>query len=263
MVLKKISDILGSRRAIAITLTLSALVVASIIVSPFYLSRSAPGPDGNPVSKPISTHDMAQHLAVMSQFDLVLRTGIIYPRWQPDFNKGYGLAWTNFYQPGFFYQTSLVNLVFNDWIKTLFALSILGLAASGLTFYLLARLFYNRWAAAIAALLYMILPYHTLDLYWRGAMPELQGFILVPLILYFAFKAGAEAKSRHMAGLGLFLWALPADTLPRRIPVELYAGPVRADLGLQRKGLEDSVAYRRRDGPWAYAERRLSAARVA
>ena len=204
MVLKKISDRLGSRRATALALVLASLVVASILVAPFYTSRRVPGPDGKLVSKPLTTHDMAQHLAVMSQFDLVLRTGIVYPRWQPDFNKGYGLAWTNFYQPGFFYQTSLVNLVFKDWIKTLFALSILGLAASGLTFYLMARLFYDRWASAIAALLYMLLPYHTLDLYWRGAMPELQGFILVPLILYFAFKAGAEAKALHIAGLGLF-----------------------------------------------------------
>ena len=204
MDLKSISDRLGSRRATALALALAALVVASILVVPFYTSRSVPGPDGKTVSKPLTTHDMAQHLAVMSQFDLVMRTGSIYPRWQPDFNKGYGLAWTNFYQPGFFYQTSLVNLLFKDWVKTLFALSILGLAASGLTFYLLARLFYDGWASAVAALLYMLLPYHTLDLYWRGAMPELQGFILVPLILYFAFKAGAEAKAHHIAGLGLF-----------------------------------------------------------
>ena len=204
MIAKSISDKLGSRRARAIALAVGALIIASILVAPFYLSKKSADPEGKPVFKPIASHDMAQHLAVMSQFDLVLRSGTIYPRWQPDFNYGYGLAWTNFYQPGFFYLTTLANLLFKNWLHTLFALSILGLAASGLTFYLLARLFYDRVASATGALLYMLLPYHTLDLYWRGAMPELQGFIFVPLILYFAFKVGAEAKLRHYAGLGLF-----------------------------------------------------------
>src|SRR5437773_6553752 len=50
----------------------------------------------------------------------------------------------------------------------------------------------------------MMGPYHVLDLYWRGAMPEFVGFILVPLIIYFAFKVGAEGRARHYAGLGLF-----------------------------------------------------------
>lgn len=188
----------------ALVFAAAALIVASIVVAPFYISRKTIGPDGKAISKPIATHDMNQHLAVMSQFDSAIKSGDIYPRWQPDFNNGYGLPWTNYYPPGFYYLTSLVNPLFNNWLHTLFAVSILGLAASGLTFYLFSRLFYDKWASATGALLYMVLPYHTLDLYWRGAMPELQGFILVPLVLYFVFKVGAEAKIRHYAGLGLF-----------------------------------------------------------
>ena len=204
LIRKIMSDKLTSGRTTALLLMAAALIVASIIVAPFYLSRKTIGPDGKAVSRPVATHDINQHLAVMSQFDVGLRSGSIYPRWQPDLNNGYGLPWTNYYPPGFYYLTSLVNPLFNNWFHTLFALLILGLAASGLTFYLLSRLFYDRWASATGALLYMVFPYHTLDLYWRGAMPELQGFIFVPLVLYFAFKVGAEAKIRHYAGLGLF-----------------------------------------------------------
>ena len=35
-------------------------------------------------------------------------------------------------------------------------------------------------------------------------MPEFAGFILVPLIIYFAFKLGTEGRARHYAGLGFF-----------------------------------------------------------
>lgn len=181
----------------------AALIVGAVVAAPFYLSHKEATPSGT-VLRPVQTHDLAQHLAVMEQFDKVLRSGVPYPRWLPDVNKGYGLAWTNFYPPGFYYLTSLVNLAVHDWMKTLFIISVLGLAASGLTLYLLARQFYGRLASGVAALLYMTAPYHVLDLYWRGAMPEFVGFILVPLIIYFAFKLGAEGRARHYAGLGLF-----------------------------------------------------------
>lgn len=184
-------------------LVFAALVAGTVLAAPFYFSHKVPTPEG-PVSQAINTHDMAQHLAVMAQFDKVLRSGTLYPRWLPDVNKGYGLAWTNFYPPGFYYLTSLVNLAVMDWMTTLFVVSALGLAASGLTFYMLARQFYGRLASVVSALLYMVAPYHILDLYWRGAMPEFAGFILVPLIMYFAFKVGTEGQLRHYAGLGLF-----------------------------------------------------------
>ncbi|MFY9556402.1 MAG: 6-pyruvoyl-tetrahydropterin synthase-related protein [Blastocatellia bacterium] len=180
-----------------------ALAVAALVAAPFFL-RKETTPDGRRIASLISTHDMAQHLAVMEQFDLALRSGVFYPRWQMEFNGGYGLPWTNFYQPGFFYLTSLVNAAVNDWVNTLFVITILSLAASGLALYALARQFYSRPASSIAALFYMIIPYHLLEIYWRGAMPELQGFIFVPAAFYFAYKLGTEGRARHYAGLGLF-----------------------------------------------------------
>ncbi len=182
---------------------LAALVVATAIVAPFYLGRRGAPSTNNALVVP-NTHDMAQHLAVMEQFDKVLRTGTLYPRWLPDVNDGYGLAWTNFYPPGLYYVTSLVNAPVNNWMYTMFIVSIFGLAASGLSFYILSRLFYGQLASAVAALLYMAAPYHALDLYWRGAMPEFVGFILLPPIIYFAFKLSTCGKAHYFAGLGFF-----------------------------------------------------------
>ena len=183
---------------------LAALVVATAIVAPFYLGRRDVQPSNNQSLVVPNTHDMAQHLAVMEQFDKVLRTGTLYPRWLPDVNDGYGLAWTNFYPPGLYYVTSLLNALVNNWMYTTFIVSIFGLAASGLSFYILSRLFYGQLASVVAALLYMTAPYHTMDLYWRGALPEFMGFILVPAIIYFAFKLGTCGNARYFAGLGFF-----------------------------------------------------------
>ena len=182
---------------------ITALAVATLITAPFFMRQDISA-EGHVVRSVVTTDDMAQHLAVMEQFDLALRSGVLYPRWQSEFNGGYGLAWTNFYQPGFFYMASFVNAIVNDWMNTLFVISILSLAISGLVLYALSRQFYSRWASAIAALFYMLAPYHLLEIYTRGAMPELQGFIFVPASLYFAYKVGVEGRPRQYAGLALF-----------------------------------------------------------
>lgn len=180
------------------------LLLSMAVVAPFYLSRHKVGASDSEGLRVISTHDMPSHLNVMQQFDKVLRSGVVYPRWLPDINRGYGIATMNFYPPGFYYLTSLINAVVRDWVDTLFVISVLSLAVSGLAFYLLARLFYERLASIVAALFYMLLPYYLLDLYWRGALPEFLGFAFMPLIMYFAYLVGTRGRLQHYAGLGLF-----------------------------------------------------------
>ena len=184
-------------------IVLVALVAGTAVASPFFVHR---GSSGN-LFWMVSTHDMVQHLAVMKDFDKVLRAGTLYPRWLPDINNGYGLPWMNFYPPGFYYVASLVNAILKDWVVTLYVISVLGFAASGLAFYWLARAFYGRAASAIAALVYMVLPYHVLNLYWQGAMPQFLGFIFLPLTLLFAYRVGARGRGRDYAGLAFFYGA--------------------------------------------------------
>jgi hypothetical protein len=175
------------------------ILMSATIAAPFFYSNSA-----QPGQMEIrQTKDMAIHLAVMGQFDKVLRSGAVYPRWLPDVNYGYGNAWPNFYQPGFYYLTSLVNAVTDNWIDTLFVITTFGLFASGLSFYVLARLFFSRLASVIAATVYALLPYHLLDVFVRGAMPEYLSFVLLPLILYFFYRLASEGRARYYAGLGV------------------------------------------------------------
>lgn len=180
------------------------LLLSTAAVAPFFLSHHKIGASASEGLTVISTHDMPSHLTVMQQFDKVLRSGVLYPRWLPDINKGYGIATLNFYPPGFYYVTSLVNAVVKDWVDTLFVIAVLSLAVSGIAFYMLSRLFYERLGSIVAALFYMLLPYYLLDLFWRGALPEFLGFVFLPLIMYFAYLVGAQGRLHHYAGLGLF-----------------------------------------------------------
>lgn len=223
------------------------LVIATLVVAPFYLAQRKYSP-GNEVINVISYHDLVEHIVVMEQFDKVLRSGVLYPRWLADMNNGYGNAWTNFYPPGFYYLTSSIHFVVDDWLTTLFIASVLALGASGVAMYVLSRTFYGALASGVAALLYMLLPFHLLNLSWQGAMPQFTGFVFLPLVLYFAFRLGKEGRARHYAGLG-----------PRQLFDELCARVLCRHMGCDRTGLEDRGSASGRDGYWHSIERDLLA----
>ena len=233
---------------------LTALIVAAAIgigfalSAPFFLTRSGRGFDGRMIRQIPATHDLIQHIAVMDDFDKVLRHGTLYPRWLPDVNGGYGLPWMNDYPPGFYYLTSLLHTIDSDWINILFIASVLGFAASGLAFYLVARLFYSRLASALAGVLYMALPIHVTEVYWRGAMPQFMGYIFLPLVLYFGYTAGAFGKAGHYAGLALCIRRLFDDTRADSSADVIRYGALRNCLGLSTARLEDRAAHRRRHG---------------
>src|SRR2546425_5036629 len=92
-----------------------AVIIGAVLVVPFYFSRKSADPNISKTVGLIGTHDLVQHIAVMQDFDKVLRSGVLYPRWLPDINNGYGTAWSNFYPPVFFYLSSLFNAVLKDW----------------------------------------------------------------------------------------------------------------------------------------------------
>jgi hypothetical protein len=191
----------SKRHLFAGLLVLASLVIGAAAVAPFFFAKRA---SGAIESRMLATHDLATILVMMEEFDKGLRSGMLYPRWLADINYNYGAPIMVFYPPGLFYLASLIHGVFNDWGTTTFLISAFSLAASGLAMYFLSRVFHGRAASLVAALLYMLLPYHLLDLYWRGALPEFAGFAFLPLILYFFYRSGSEGRLYQYAGLGLF-----------------------------------------------------------
>ncbi|HJQ24126.1 MAG TPA: 6-pyruvoyl-tetrahydropterin synthase-related protein [Blastocatellia bacterium] len=190
------------RAAVYAAALLAALMLGALAVAPYFFSHSA-SYAGQTSYQMVLTHDMTNHYFYMNQFQQSVRSGVLYPRWFADANNGYGIAVANYYPPGFYYTTTLVYAVFGDWAMTLFVLMALMMAGAGLALYKLARLFFSPVASAAAAALYMLMPYHLLDLYWRGALPEIFGFVFLPLVVYFVYKAGSRGAPRHIAGLGL------------------------------------------------------------
>jgi 6-pyruvoyl-tetrahydropterin synthase related domain len=193
-----------ARRNIRAKIAVASLCVAlsAVAVIPFFLiAEPLPGQSVSGLRMPI-THDMALHYDQMRSFYKGLEAGTIYPRWEEDTNRGFGAPTTSFYPPGIYYITAAMFALSGDWTAALMWAMLLVMMMSGAAIYVYARSVMSRLAAAIAMCLYILLPYHMVDQYQRGAIAELVGFVWMPLMLMFGKRLMMKSGRQGQAGTG-------------------------------------------------------------
>ncbi len=116
-------------------------------------------------------------------------------RWVPDAGFGYGYPLMQFYPPMPYYPMEfmvLLGMGFFTPVKIMFALAFL---LSGLGMYLLAKEFFGKWGGVLSAILYVYAPYHSVDIYVRGAMNEGWGMVWFPFVLLYLYKLITQSHS--------------------------------------------------------------------
>ena len=149
----------------------------------------------------VATDDGVNHIFRMWEFNQVLSQGVLYPRWAPDFVFGLGYPLFNFYAPLIYYLGAAIHVTGVGFIEAFKVAGALSTLLGGLFLYLYVRDFLPPRAALLAAALYTLAPYHLLDLYLRGALPEHLAFAWLPLMLW----SGARLAQRGGAGYLLLL----------------------------------------------------------
>jgi hypothetical protein len=209
---------------------------------------------------PAGGHDSVAHPTWYIQFSEQLWAGELYPRWLINENAGLGSPLFFYYGPVPYYSSSILRPLFaNDpfgWHQ-LGISALLALIASGFGAYLWIKNITNQHTAFIAAILYMIMPYHVaVDLYERAAFSEYWAFVWMPFILYFLTEI---RKGHRFATLGmavsyalLIMTHLPTTLMFSIIPV-VYSSYVvdgaqrrralRATIGAMILGIALSAIY--------------------
>ena len=112
--------------------------------------------------------------------------GVLYPRILPDLWFGMAGFYFYFNGPSTFWIAAVLSPVVCPGCCTNSAFSVIGalmLLASGGTFYLFARTFFERLPAGIGAIAFVLLPYHYLsDWFARQAIGEFSAYIFLPLL---------------------------------------------------------------------------------
>ncbi len=71
------------------------------------------------------------------------------------------------------------------WLTILIPLLIgIGIILSAIFMYLLAKEIFGEIGGIISSVAYIFAPYHSVDIYVRGAFPEFWSFVFLPLIFF-------------------------------------------------------------------------------
>ena len=150
------------------------LIFALIIISPLFQPGYFWG-----------AHDARHDAYFIFQYDKSVQDGIWFPRWSPDWTFGYGYPFFIVYGPLATFLGELfhhfLGLGFEASVKAVLALSIV---VSGFAMYGFVRSWLGRNAGLVAAVAFMAIPYHLVDVYVRAALAESVALAFLPLALW-------------------------------------------------------------------------------
>ncbi len=129
-----------------------------------------------------TTHDGFYHKSRLLELDILLRSGVLYPRWLPHVSFFYGSPVLHFYAPFIYYVAEGFRLLGWGYLSAYEWMIGLGIVAAGWTMFAFAR----RWgtlAGWLAAVVYVYWPYHMALAYVRGAQAELWAMVWYPVLL--------------------------------------------------------------------------------
>ncbi len=157
------------------------------------------------------------------QFTALLRDGNLYPRWLPWSYGGLGSPAFYYYAPLSFYLTGLFGLIGLPTYGALLAAFGAAWLTSGVTMH--AWLKGPARAPVAGALLYMVLPYHVMDFYGRGALAEFCAFAIVPLVAMGVRHAIEQKRAAPLACAyaALILTHLPTAVIVSMLLIAPYA----------------------------------------
>ena len=126
-------------------------------------------------------------------------------RWVPDMGYGFGFPLFNFYPPLPYLFGEIFRIFGIPFVDTVKLTFITAFIASGVSMYFLAKEFFGKWGGVISSVFYVWAPYHSVDIYVRGAMNEAWALIWFPVVLLMGYKLVTEKKNLSKWVIGLAL----------------------------------------------------------
>ncbi len=134
--------------------------------------------------------------------------GQLPTRLAQDLGFGFDYPLFNFYPPFVYYVGEVFHLFGFSLITSTKLMIGLGFILSGLFMYLFAKEYVGKTGGVVAAIAYSYAPYHSVDVYVRGAMPEFWSFVFVPAIFWSIYKLAKTDKNTYLIIAGIFVACL-------------------------------------------------------
>lgn len=149
--------------------------------------------------------DLSLHTQrLMSFYNLLINYRLI-PRWTPEFNAGYGdphFLFTYFLP---YFAGSIFHLIGFSFLTSIKLLLSFSFIFSGITMYFWVKEELGEKAGFAAAIFYLFMPYHLVDMHFRVTIAENLSFVFLPLILLAIKKIVQENNKGWFTVLSLSL----------------------------------------------------------
>lgn len=137
-------------------------------------------PDGN--------KDFPQHLQFASTYYHAILNGDFLPLWAASDNLGFGSVGIRFYPPLCSFSLALMKILSGNWYDSIWLTFLFWMFVSCIGIYLWAKEWLSSKAATIAAVLYIFLPYHLMQIYQMWLFAEFVACATLPFCFLFATR---------------------------------------------------------------------------
>ncbi|SRR6266568_1200581 len=137
-----------------------------------------------------------------------IMTGQLPPRFAQDLGFGFDYPLFNFYPSFVYYVAELFHLIGFPYITSTKLMIGLGFLLAGIFMYLFSKEYVGRIGGVVAAIAYSYTPYHSVDVYVRGALPEFWSFVFVPALFWSFFQLAKKGNYFSIVLSGVFVACL-------------------------------------------------------
>jgi hypothetical protein len=149
-----------------------------------------------------SMHDDEQ-IGRLYDLDLAIHAGHIPPRIAPNLGFGYGYPFFNFYPSFVYYVGEIYKVLGFSYIDSTKLMIATGFVFAALFMYAFAIQYLSKTGAIIAAIAYTYVPYHSVDVYVRGALPEFFSFAFVAGLFWSLTKLQKDNRIKNAIVVGI------------------------------------------------------------
>jgi hypothetical protein len=143
------------------------------------------------------TGDLTPHYIQLMSFYKNISEGILLPRWAGDLCGSFGcpIFIIEYILP--YYFASFFHFVGFSFVTSMKLVLVTSFIASGITMYLWAKDEFGEIAGFVSAIFYLFVPYHLIDLHFRGSVGEVLSFVFIPLLFLFSKNLIELTKVRY------------------------------------------------------------------
>ena len=148
-------------------------LVVSFVILPIWFMGV---PDG---------YDLMQHIRFAAAYQDAILSGEFIPKWAANDNFGFGSIGIRYYPPLAYYVLALTKIVTGSWYHSFWITSLAWALLGSAGVYLWIKEWTSGLAATFAAVLYIIIPYHTFQIYQAVLYAEFAAAGILPFCFLF------------------------------------------------------------------------------